>query len=90
LITSNANTASWSRQSGRADAPSTVIQATQRGQPLTLACCFQRHSIRQMEWGWVNFDTALLMHPQQKTWKRRIKKISRPHLVPGTTKHWPG
>jgi integrase len=60
------------------------------GQPMTRAALalsallFQRPgNIRQMEWGWVNFDTAMLTIPSENMKRRLHQKINgRPHLVP--------
>jgi integrase len=60
------------------------------GQPMTRAAMalsallFQRPgNIRQMEWGWVNFDTAMLTIPSENMKRRLHQKINgRPHLVP--------
>lgn len=60
------------------------------GQPMTRAALalsallFQRPgNIRQMEWGWVNFETAMLTIPSESMKRRLHQKINgRPHLVP--------
>ena len=60
------------------------------GQPMTRAALalsallFQRPgNIRQMEWGWVNVEQALLTVPSQNMKRRKHQKIKgRPHLVP--------
>ena len=60
------------------------------GQPMTRvalglsALLFQRPgNIRQMEWGWVDFDKALLTIPSADMKRRKHQKINgRPHLVP--------
>jgi integrase len=60
------------------------------GQPMTRAALglsallFQRPgNIRQMEWGWVNVDDAMLIIPSQDMKRRKHQKVNgRPHLVP--------
>ena len=60
------------------------------GQPMTKAALalsallFQRPgNIRQMEWAWIDFDTALLTIPSQDMKRRLAQKLNgRPHFVP--------
>jgi integrase len=60
------------------------------GQPMTRtalvlsALLFQRPgNIRQMEWGWVSFENALLTIPSEDMKRRKHQKVNgRPHLVP--------
>jgi integrase len=59
-------------------------QPTTRGALLLSALTFQRPgNIRQMEWGWVDLDAAMVRIPSQDM-KRRVheKANGRPHLVP--------
>lgn len=48
------------------------------------ALLFQRPgNIRQMEWGWVNVDAAVLIIPSQDMKRSKHQKVNgRPHLVP--------
>ncbi len=60
------------------------------GQPMTRtalalsALLFQRPgNIRQMEWGWVNVEAALMTIPSEDMKRRKHQKVNgRPHLVP--------
>jgi len=60
------------------------------GQPATRAALtlsallFQRPgNIRQMEWGWIDFDKAMLTIPSSEMKRRLAQKLNgRPHLVP--------
>ncbi len=63
---------------------------TYAGQPMTRtalalsALLFQRPgNVRQMEWGWVDLENAMLTIPSQDMKRRKQQKINgRPHFVP--------
>lgn len=48
------------------------------------ALLFQRPgNIRQLEWGWIDFDRAMLTIPSEEMKRTKVAKINgRPHLVP--------